>query len=150
MSVINVTSRYLDQLWELRDKRLDGYPFMSQYKHTIFMCLGYLVLVKIVGPIYMRTVRNGRPYDLRSPMLVYNACQVCYSSFQARWTMYNYIILFFARAPFEPISIPPFIVRVTILIYFIKYQAHTLATRDLVIVQSLYSVDASSFYPESV
>ena len=82
MSVLNVTRKYLDRLWELRDKRLDGYPLMSNYKHTIILCAIYLFVVKIAGPIFMRKYRNGKPYELRGPMLLYNACQVCYSSFQ--------------------------------------------------------------------
>lgn len=80
MSVLNLTRDYLDELWELRDPRADAYPLTDSPWPTIYMCLAYLAFVNFLGPYYMR---NRPAYDLKGPMMAYNAFQVAYSAWHA-------------------------------------------------------------------
>lgn len=80
MSVLNLTREYLAELWELRDVRADAYPLTDSPWPTIYLCLAYLLFVKIVGPYLMR----DRPaFDLKGAMMVYNVFQVGYSAWHA-------------------------------------------------------------------
>ena len=54
-SNLTLLEEFLDGFtWEKRDKRLDGLPLMSSIWPSLFICLGYLYLVRIAGPNFMR------------------------------------------------------------------------------------------------
>ena len=74
MSVPNLTRRYLADLWELRDKRMDAYPLMSSPWPTVSACCAYAFAVTVVGPWIM--ARREKPFEIRGIMTVYNAFQV--------------------------------------------------------------------------
>nr|QWC69491.1 fatty acid elongase 3 [Tigriopus californicus] len=88
MSVVDLTRTYIHDLWELRDKRMDGYPLMSSPWPAIGLCFGYICIVKLIGPAIMK---NREPFQLKTPMLLYNGFQVVFSLFvvclgvQAGW-----------------------------------------------------------------
>ena len=58
--------------WNKRDTRLDGFPLMSSIWPSIYICLGYIYLAKIAGPIYMR---NRNPLRLKTFAQSYNTIQ---------------------------------------------------------------------------
>lgn len=57
-------------LWTytIRDRRVDGWPFMSSVKPTI-VCLTLYYLMVFFGP---KIMKNRKPFSLKSIMLVYN------------------------------------------------------------------------------
>ena len=69
-------TRWLTELEGRSDPRVSDWPLMSSPLPTVFLCLSYLVVVKVVGPLYMK----DRPaYSLRYPMLAYNLFQVLFN-----------------------------------------------------------------------
>ena len=73
MSVTGLTQRYFEDLWALRDPRMDSYPMMSSPWPTIGLCVVYVIFVKVVGPAFMK---NREAFDLKTPMMLYNVFQV--------------------------------------------------------------------------
>ena len=61
------------------DRRLDGWPLMDSMTPTVLMCLGYVILVKYVGPWLMQ---DRKPFELKKVLIVYNAAQVIFSAWQ--------------------------------------------------------------------
>jgi amino acid transporter len=59
--------------WENRDVRLDDFPLMASIWPTVFICLTYIFLVKVVIPTYMC---NREPLDCYVFMTIYNIVQV--------------------------------------------------------------------------
>jgi len=70
--------RWYDDLWELRDKRMDGLPLMGNPLYTIFLCSLYVYVVKVAGPNYMK---NRPPLNIKNFMIGYNAFQVLLSGY---------------------------------------------------------------------
>ena len=48
--------------WEQRDMRVDSFIMMKSILPTLGLCLGYVYIVKVWGPSYMR---NRPPYQIR-------------------------------------------------------------------------------------
>lgn len=67
-----------DQVWELRDRRMDEWPMMGSPLPTIFLCLSYVYIVKVWGPNYMK---DRKPMELRGFLIVYNLLQVFLSTY---------------------------------------------------------------------
>ena len=73
---ISNTTSWLAVLEERSDPRVSSWPLMSSPLPTVCLCLTYLLVVKVVGPLYMK----DRPaYSLKYPMLVYNCFQVLFN-----------------------------------------------------------------------
>ena len=70
--------RWYDDLWELRDKRMDGLPLMGNPLYTIFLCSLYVYVVKVAGPNYMK---DRPPLNIKKFMIGYNAFQVVLSGY---------------------------------------------------------------------
>lgn len=66
----------------LVDPRVDGWLFMDSPWPTFFLCISYVLLVKWIGPRYMK---NRAPFDLRRLLVFYNAAQVIFST----WLFYE-------------------------------------------------------------
>ncbi|CAG7728317.1 unnamed protein product [Allacma fusca] len=62
-----------------RDVRLDGWLLMGSPWPTLVMCLMYVIIVKYLGPWYMR---DRPPYQFKKLLIVYNAVQVLFSLWQ--------------------------------------------------------------------
>ena len=90
MSVVNISRQYLDDLWELRDKRVDHFPLTSDVRTVVKIVLLYLVFVLYAGPWLMKTLRPGRPFQIKKLMLAYNLMQVVYNVWMVRVQLANY------------------------------------------------------------
>jgi len=74
----------LEEIWELRDKRMDGLPLLSSPLPTLIICLTYVYIVKVAGPRFMK---NREPYNIRTFLIVYNAAQVIISAYIFYWLL---------------------------------------------------------------
>ena len=89
---------YYNELWEIRDRRIDGWFLMDSFIPTLALSAFYVISVTILGPWYMR---DKKPYDPKWIMQIYNFIQVALSGYivyeacAAGWTNhYNYGELF--------------------------------------------------------
>ena len=71
-------STWYDELWQLRDKRVDGWPLMSNPLYTIALCAMYVYVVKVAGPRFMK---NRPPMNLKKFLVAYNGFQVILSGY---------------------------------------------------------------------
>ncbi|KAK4020183.1 hypothetical protein OUZ56_002176 [Daphnia magna] len=63
-------------------RRVENWLFMSSPLSTLFICLTYVMLVKVWGPAYMK----DRPaFQFRRTLVIYNAIQVIFST----WLFYE-------------------------------------------------------------
>jgi len=69
---------FKDQLWELRDRRVDGWLFMESFWPTLFIVASYVYIVKVWGPRFMK---DRKPYNITTFLIYYNACQVVLSAY---------------------------------------------------------------------
>ena len=75
--------------WEKRDKRLDGLPLMSSIWPSIYICLGYLYLVKIIGPRFMM---NRGAYKLDWFVRCYNIVLFVSEVLMIPWLSAHYFL----------------------------------------------------------
>jgi len=67
-----------DRIWEMRDKRLDGYFLVDSPLTNVALTVAYVVLVTVVGPRFMR----DRPaYNPKKLIMAYNLFQVVFCSY---------------------------------------------------------------------
>ena len=71
-------ANWYDDLWELRDKRMDGLPLMGSPLYTVTICALYVYVVKVAGPWYMK---DRQPMNINKFMVGYNAFQVILSGY---------------------------------------------------------------------
>uniref|UniRef100_A0A182PLE4 Elongation of very long chain fatty acids protein n=1 Tax=Anopheles epiroticus TaxID=199890 RepID=A0A182PLE4_9DIPT len=64
------------------DPRTKDWPLMSSPLPTLALCLGYVYLVKVLGP---RLMENRKPFQLKNTLIVYNFVQVVFSA----WLFYE-------------------------------------------------------------
>lgn len=64
------------------DRRVENWLFMGSPLSTLFICLTYVMLVKVWGPAYMK---NRPAFQFRRTLVVYNAIQVIFST----WLFYE-------------------------------------------------------------
>ncbi|KAL1384605.1 hypothetical protein pipiens_003333 [Culex pipiens pipiens] len=78
--------KYIDSIHHYMDKYSDprtrDWPLMSSPLPTLALCLGYVYLVKVVGP---RLMENRKPFQLKNTLIVYNFVQVVFSA----WLFYE-------------------------------------------------------------
>ena len=67
-----------DRLWELRDKRVDGWFMLDSFWPTLLLVAAYLWIVKVWGPRFME---NRPPYNITTFLIYYNAAQVALSAY---------------------------------------------------------------------
>ncbi|CAB4064014.1 ELOVL7 [Lepeophtheirus salmonis] len=87
-------NNYDDWLWEIRDKRVDGWPLMESVWPTLIICMTYMITSKFLGPLYMR---NRASYKLYGAIRLYNVIQVIASIYMfvnlmryGWWNHYNW------------------------------------------------------------
>ena len=68
----------VDQIWDLRDKRVDGWFMLDSIWPTVALVVTYVYIVKIWGPNFMK---GKKPYNINSFLVYYNACQVILSAY---------------------------------------------------------------------
>lgn len=88
----SLTTRIYDFIDEYGDERTKNF-FMMDRPYTILgICLGYVVLVKYIGPKFME---GRKPFELNRLMMVYNFAQVIFNAWLFReflvngWFEYN-------------------------------------------------------------
>lgn len=78
--------KYIDSMHHYMDKYSDprtrDWPLMSSPLPTLALCLGYVYLVKVLGP---RLMENRKPFQLKNTLIVYNFVQVVFSA----WLFYE-------------------------------------------------------------
>jgi len=75
---VNKMLVYYQNLWDLRDKRVDDWPMMNSPWPTISLCVGYIYLSMILGPSIMKE----RPaFNLKKTIMSYNLLQVLFSGY---------------------------------------------------------------------
>ena len=67
-----------DQIWDLRDRRVDGWFMLDSFWPTLLLVATYVYLVKIWGPRFMK---NREPYNISTFLVYYNAFQVILSAY---------------------------------------------------------------------
>jgi len=70
--------QWWEDAWELRDRRMDGWPLMSSPLYTAAICATYVYLVKVAGPAYMK---DRKPMNIRGFLIWYNLAQVMLSTY---------------------------------------------------------------------
>uniref|UniRef100_A0AAG5CP12 Elongation of very long chain fatty acids protein n=1 Tax=Anopheles atroparvus TaxID=41427 RepID=A0AAG5CP12_ANOAO len=78
--------KYIDSMHHYMEKygdpRTKDWPLMSSPLPTLALCLGYVYLVKVLGP---RLMENRKPFQLKNTLIVYNFVQVVFSA----WLFYE-------------------------------------------------------------
>jgi elongation of very long chain fatty acids protein 7 len=65
--------------WDVQgDPRVKDFFLMSSPTPVILLCVGYVVLTKYIGP---RIMKNRKPFELRSVMIVYNLLNVLINAY---------------------------------------------------------------------
>lgn len=77
-----MSSAYHD-FYGIKDPRMSVYPLMDYPLKTFLFSAVYLSFVKVIGPAWMK---NRRPYELRTLMVIYNAFLVVLSG----WLFVNF------------------------------------------------------------
>ena len=78
--------KWWDDVWELRDKRVDGWPMLDSPLPTVILVLAYVYIVTVWGPRFMK---DRKPYNISTFLVYYNFAQVVLSA-------YIFITLLFA------------------------------------------------------
>ena len=78
MSKYLAAQAWVDKVWELRDKRVDGWPLMDSYVPTLLMSAAYVFLVTVWGPRFMK---DRKPYNISTFLIYYNFAQVLLSAY---------------------------------------------------------------------
>ncbi|KAG7196479.1 hypothetical protein KM043_007920 [Ampulex compressa] len=78
--------QYVDRFHEVLDKHADArttnWLLMSSPFPTLFICLIYVYVVKVLGP---KLMENRKPFQLKNILIVYNFLQVLFSA----WLFYE-------------------------------------------------------------
>ena len=72
---------------DLRDPRVDDWPLMSSFWHSVFICAVYTFVVKILGP---KLMENREPFQIKGVLVVYNTLQTIFSlwMFSESWRLF--------------------------------------------------------------
>lgn len=73
-----LSKKYLYSQLYASDRRSDDFPLMSSFLPTLFLCLAYVMIVKVWGPNYMK---DRPPYKLYWVLVAYNLVQIYISSY---------------------------------------------------------------------
>merc|ERR1712083_1141617 len=71
-----LVEQYRGIMEEKADPRVADWMLMSSPLATVILCLTYLLIVRVLGPLFMA---NREPYDLKYPMLAYNLFQTLFN-----------------------------------------------------------------------
>ena len=78
MNVSRDFNEWSDHLWDLRDKRVDGWFMLDSFWPTLLLVGVYFFIVKFWGPWFME---KRPPYNITAFLVYYNACQVGLSTY---------------------------------------------------------------------
>ncbi|XP_034191108.1 very long chain fatty acid elongase AAEL008004 isoform X3 [Osmia lignaria lignaria] len=85
---MSIVMQYVDRLHEILDKHADqrttNWFLMSSPFPTLFICLSYVYVVKVLGPKWME---NRKPFQLKNALIAYNLFQMLFSA----WLFYEMV-----------------------------------------------------------
>ncbi|XP_053507288.1 elongation of very long chain fatty acids protein 1a [Ictalurus furcatus] len=114
--------RFYDYLLKRTDVRVRDYPLMQSPITMTLILLSYVFLVLYVGPRYMA---SRKPYNLKTPMVVYNFSMVFFNAYIVyEFMMSGWATTFTWRCDLIDVSTAPQtlrMIRVAWLFYFSKY-----------------------------
>nr|XP_050844899.1 elongation of very long chain fatty acids protein AAEL008004-like isoform X2 [Vespula vulgaris] len=83
---MSIIMQYVDRFHEILDKHADtrttNWLLMRSPFPTLFICLTYIYIVKVLGP---KLMENRKPFQLTNVLIVYNLFQVIFSA----WLFYE-------------------------------------------------------------
>ncbi|XP_066599089.1 very long chain fatty acid elongase AAEL008004-like isoform X2 [Prorops nasuta] len=83
---MSIVMQYVDRFHEILDKHADtrttNWLLMKSPFPTLFICLGYVYIVKVLGP---KLMENRKPFQLQNVLIAYNLFQVIFSA----WLFYE-------------------------------------------------------------
>ncbi|XP_011685006.1 PREDICTED: elongation of very long chain fatty acids protein AAEL008004 isoform X3 [Wasmannia auropunctata] len=78
---MSIIMQYIDRFHDMLDKHADtrttNWLLMSSPFPTLFICLSYVYIVKVLGP---KLMENRKPVQLKNTLIVYNLFQVIFSA----------------------------------------------------------------------
>ena len=77
-SYLSQLQLWSDQIWELRDRRVDDWFMFGSIWPTILLVVAYVYIVKVWGPRFMK---DRKPYNINTFLIYYNAAQVVLSAY---------------------------------------------------------------------
>lgn len=69
---------FYNELWQIRDVRVDDWPLMSSIWPTVTLCLAYFYFALVLGPTLMK---DREPMQLKKTIQVYNVFQIVLSAY---------------------------------------------------------------------
>nr|XP_050844905.1 elongation of very long chain fatty acids protein AAEL008004-like isoform X4 [Vespula vulgaris] len=85
---MSIIMQYVDRFHEILDKHADtrttNWLLMRSPFPTLFICLTYIYIVKVLGP---KLMENRKPFQLTNVLIVYNLFQVIFSA----WLFYEMV-----------------------------------------------------------
>lgn len=82
----NISLYWYDLMNNKSDQRTTNWFLMSSPFPTIGICLAYVLIVKVIGPIVMK---NQKPFKIKNTHLVYNFMHLVFSA----WIFYESSVL---------------------------------------------------------
>ncbi|XP_070154112.1 very long chain fatty acid elongase AAEL008004 isoform X3 [Polyergus mexicanus] len=83
---MSIIMQYIDRFHDMLDKHADtrttDWLLMSSPFPTLFICIGYVYVVKVLGP---KIMENRKPFQLKNTLVIYNLFQVIFSA----WLFYE-------------------------------------------------------------
>lgn len=86
---------FYQDLWEIRDRRVDNWPLMNSIWPTTTICVVYVYFAKVLGPFFMK---DRKPMELQNLIRFYNVLQVFASAFMfinlmdsGWWNHYSFV-----------------------------------------------------------
>ncbi|XP_012532466.1 elongation of very long chain fatty acids protein AAEL008004 isoform X1 [Monomorium pharaonis] len=83
---MSIVMQYIDRFHDMLDKHADrrttNWLLMSSPFPTLFICLTYVYVVKVLGP---KLMENRKPFQFKNTLVVYNLFQVIFSA----WLFYE-------------------------------------------------------------
>ncbi|XP_011865612.1 PREDICTED: elongation of very long chain fatty acids protein AAEL008004 isoform X2 [Vollenhovia emeryi] len=83
---MSIIMQYIDRFHDMLDKHADtrttNWLLMSSPFPTLFICLSYVYVVKVLGP---KIMENRKPFQLKDTLVAYNLFQVIFSA----WLFYE-------------------------------------------------------------
>ncbi|XP_050452869.1 elongation of very long chain fatty acids protein AAEL008004-like isoform X1 [Cataglyphis hispanica] len=83
---MSIIMQYIDRFHDMLDKHADtrttDWLLMSSPFPTLFICISYVYVVKVLGP---KLMENRKPFQLKNTLIAYNLFQVIFSA----WLFYE-------------------------------------------------------------
>ncbi|XP_034039320.1 elongation of very long chain fatty acids protein 1a [Thalassophryne amazonica] len=120
--VVSEVLRFHNYLQQRADARVRDYPLMQSPVQMTTILVAYVVFAMYIGP---RLMVNRKPYNLKTPMIIYNLSMVLLNAFIVyEFMMSGWVTTFTWRCDLIDLSTSPQtlrMIRVSWMFYFSKY-----------------------------